>query len=43
MAYFINYGKFNEIRKHIHKHSNVSQHSLKLNRLDRAWRNYYQM
>ena len=26
MAYFINYWKFNEIRKYIHKQSNVSQH-----------------
>ena len=28
MAYFINYWKFNEIRKYNHKHPNVSQHSL---------------
>ena len=27
MAYFINYCKFNEIRKYNHKHSNVSQHT----------------
>ena len=27
MAHFINYCKFNEIRKYNHKHSNVSQHT----------------
>ena len=30
MAYFINYCKFNEIRKHNHKHSNVSQEHISL-------------